>query len=816
MSVEEQILRRWQAADPRRTLVCRSLQAAAVRIDHLHETDDPLVWGLFVRLPQSMAELFATQREILVWASFRQNSNAPALQEAFDLLGHQVRLSRDVLVAFCLNSAVAKELSDAAKHMQTIVAVLPESALYNCAPQGNAELIDVLRPRLYSRDLYDHKPPVTRSNDFFGRNKILDSLRREVRSGQSHIGIFGLRKIGKTSLVNRLGSALRADGVSTVAHIDLQRVVAINPSAPYVLWHIGEALFDDNRRLQKSPDLRLFGRHELFSEVVAPEHVWELFDHDIRVLMSLQPGPIVMMLDEIERIFPSDSGSAWAKDFVRLWQLLRGIDQETPGRLKFVISGTNPRCVEDHAVFGVDNPIYNYFTISYLGPLKESEGVELLSSYGRRMGLHWSANAMRRALADTGGHPAILRTYASMMHRRFTPRDKPVTPNDDDAQEVARDFLVQEGPLLAQIVAILEDQYRDEFEILNTLALGQVHEYRELARAFPDDTAHLMGYGLCGPPAKTTHLNIQLLQTYLQQRAEANARASRSSSPDIIGLLIDDEYEIQSLVSGSGGFADVYKAVRQDEAAPGLEGFAAIKVLRRGQLSILEREVETLQAMNHRNIVKVMGSGRLPDGRVYLAMEYLDGQTLRSYCSASARPSEARLLSWAADLLDALYHMHPKQREIREIRAKRARNGDADESFHDLLAARYGYVHRDIKPENIIITGRGPVLIDFNISVKASSPIVTYSATPGYLPNVSLGNSWSPTVDLYQLGLTLLQAAAGAGFTGDNKGDLLVMAADVCGRRTMDVLKNLLEAHSRGYKTAYTARRAAVAARSSL
>jgi serine/threonine-protein kinase len=325
-----------------------------------------------------------------------------------------------------------------------------------------------------------------------------------------------------------------------------------------------------------------------------------------------------------------------------------------------------------------------------------------------------------------------------------------------------------------------------------------------------------MGYGLCGAPDKTTHLNIALLQTYLQQRAEASRRASRSSSPDIIGQIIDDEYEIQSLVSGSGGFADVYKAARRGGTSPRPEAFAAIKVLRGGQLSILEREVETLQAISHRNIVQVLGSGRLPDGRVYLAMEYLDGQPLRSYCSASARPSEPRLLSWAADLLDALYHMHPKQREIREIRLKRARSADAGESFRDLLAARYGYVHRDIKPENIIITGRGPVLIDFNISVKASSPIVTYSATPGYLPDTSLGSSWSPTVDLYQLGLTLLQAASGAGFTGDNKDDLLVMAADVCGRRTMDILKNLLEAHSRGYKSAYTARRAAVAARSSL
>jgi hypothetical protein len=810
MSIGEKGLHRWQAADSRRTLVCRSLQSAGIELDYIHETSDPLVWGLFVHLPQSMAEVFATQREILVWATFRVNSTTAALQDAFNLLGRdQVRLSRDVLIVFCLNSSVAKELSDAAKEIETTVAVLPEAALYNCRPQGSAELIEILRPRLYSRDLYDHKLPVTRSNDFFGRNAILDSLRREIRSGQSHIGIFGLRKIGKTSLVNRLGTALHNDGAVTVAHIDLQRVVAINPSAAYVLWHIGEALFDDNRRLQRSSLRRLFGLHEVFTDIPKPEQVWELFDHDIRVLMSIQTGPIVIILDEIERIFPTDAASVWAKDFVRLWQLLRGIDQETPGRMKFVISGTNPRCVEDHAVLGVDNPIYNYFTVSYLGPLQQSEGVELLSTYGRRMGLNWSANAMRRALEDTGGHPAILRTYASMMHRKFTPRNKPVTPDVDNAQEIAHDLLVQEGPLLAQIVAILEDQYRDEFEILNTLALGRVREFRELAREFPDDTAHLMGYGLCQTPTKATRLDIQLLQTYLQERERAQVKAVRGGPPDFVGLVIDDEYEILSLVSGSGGYADVYKAARRGTSTTGSSGHAAIKILRYGKLSILEREVETLQAMSHPNIVQVLGSGRLPDGHVYLAMEYLEGQTLRSYCAASARPSEARLLNWTASLLDALFHMHPKTREIRAMRAKGA---TSEQSLQDLLEARYGYVHRDIKPENIVITSRGPVLIDFNISVRASSPVLTVSSTPGYLPYPPIGGSWSPTIDLYQLGLTLLQVAAGAEFTGDNIDDLLAMAADNCKPRTVAVLTGLLDAPSDGYQTAYTARRAAAAA----
>ena len=160
MSVEERSLRRWQGEDDRRVLVCRSLQMAGIKIDQIHETRDPLTWGLFVQLPSAVADLFATQREILVWATFHKNSPAAALQEALDLLRReQIRLSQDILIAICLNSSVAKEMTDATKHADITVAALPEAVLHNCRPHGSSELIDVLRPRLYGRDLYDHKLP---------------------------------------------------------------------------------------------------------------------------------------------------------------------------------------------------------------------------------------------------------------------------------------------------------------------------------------------------------------------------------------------------------------------------------------------------------------------------------------------------------------------------------------------------------------------------------------------------------------------------------------------------------------------------------
>lgn len=396
-----------------------------------------------------------------------------------------------------------------------------------------------------------------------------------------------------------------------------------------------------------------------------------------------------------------------------------------------------------------------------------------------------------------------------MMHKKFLPRSKTVKPDADDAREIADAFLVQQGPLLAQIVAILEDQYQDEFEILNTLALGKVQEFQELSRAFPDDTAHLVGYGLCGPPSVATKLSVDLLQTYLQHR-NATPGGRPAGNDSLVGTVVDDEYEILSLIADNGGYANVYKARRlgdaSDTSAP---LYAAVKVLRHGRLSVLEREVEALEGLHHPNIVRVLGSGRLAAGQPYLAMEYLEGQTVRAFCTASGRPSEIKLLNWAASLLGALIHMHPREKDIRALRASAA-SSVREIDLRTMLDARYGYVHRDIKPENIVVTAaRGPVLIDFNISVRASSPVQTVSATPGYLPYVPHGETWQPRVDLYQLGLTLLQAAAGNEYTGSNLEDLRLMAESRCSRTTLNLLDGLITAHEGGYQTAFTAHRAA-------
>lgn len=128
--------------------------------------------------------------------------------------------------------------------------------------------------------------------------------------------------------------------------------------------------------------------------------------------------------------------------------------------------------------------------------------------------------------------------------------------------------------------------------------------------------------------------------------------------------------------------------------------------------------------------------------------------------------------------------------------------------MQESLESRYGYIHRDIKPENVIVNdARGPVLIDFNISVRVSTPVLTISATPGYLPPTLIGTTWSPRIDLYQLGITLLQVAAGDFIDESNRDDLVTIMRSTVSPRTATFIEKLVKLDDTGYRTAFVARR---------
>lgn len=152
--------------------------------------------------------------------------------------------------------------------------------------------------------------------------------------------------------------------------------------------------------------------------------------------------------------------------------------------------------------------------------------------------------------------------------------------------------------------------------------------------------------------------------------------------------IIASLYEIvQEIGSGGGGVVYLGRHLR-------LGKWVVLKADKRklsAKPEALRREVDALKNLSHTYIPQVYDFV-VEDGVVYTVMDYIEGESLDKLLKRGERPSQAQVIQWACQLLEALCYLHSRP--------------------------PHGILHGDIKPSNIMLTPQGDIrLIDFNIAL---------------------------------------------------------------------------------------------------
>jgi serine/threonine protein kinase len=214
--------------------------------------------------------------------------------------------------------------------------------------------------------------------------------------------------------------------------------------------------------------------------------------------------------------------------------------------------------------------------------------------------------------------------------------------------------------------------------------------------------------------------------------------SSLNNQASLVGQEIGT-YKIESLL-GVGGMGEVYLA-RETK----LNRRVALKILPSQfvadaeRVNRFEREAQALSALNHPNLITIFEVGEL-NGLHFIAMEFVEGQTLRGMMSGSLRLRD--VLSIVAQVAEALSAAHQS-----------------------------GIIHRDIKPDNIMVRADGYVkVLDFGLA-KLTEPEVLPSApnaartqagatmgTLAYMsPEQATGETIDHRTDLWSLGVVLYE-----------------------------------------------------------
>lgn len=323
------------------------------------------------------------------------------------------------------------------------LAVIPVYTSTGVLPR-NQELERLLSYEFFTQDPFDVTGPVANDAQFFGRRSEAQELARKLQFG--HIrACFGIRKIGKTSILHRVLAELKDNYDAATLFVDCQRDDVFGLDAAGLLHSITLSLF------------ALKASGQAYAEVDASPSAPSLAEaaRQFQTALGQFERTVVLVFDEIDYITPSNGGAEqWRAGFVEFWRNVRAAYHAAARderRVSLLVSGVSSRWFAAESIDGVENAALAFIPEEYLSPLPRGAANAMIKNIGAMAGLRFEDPALEAISSFCSDMPFWIRKACSSIHGKIETSIRPVVLQETTVSGMLEAYGRDEGAALAKV-----------------------------------------------------------------------------------------------------------------------------------------------------------------------------------------------------------------------------------------------------------------------------------------------------------------------------------------------------------------------------
>jgi hypothetical protein len=470
---------------PEAAAVLGVLQRAGLELTSARRTDgrgDSLVparrsWLARLKLPEALAQSFTLAPEILVIFTPFDELHMKVIDAAERELAASRRLDRSVVLCFTEDQRAEQRAAPTLPDLRTYLFVHFSRALAVVDPQR--WMRELLRDAFMPARLFA-PGRLSTGWDFLGREEELRELGRMLLGDGRPAGVFGLRRMGKTSLIRHWADSLLEvqDGAlpeAILLWIDLNAVGFSEKNVAglfRLLIKVGQGWRSDTGITSHHLAMRPWARVDANDRTLSAtklQQMGELAIDDLLHFGITHRRRLVLVLDEYEQLL-EPTGISGGLTFLA-W--IRGLYQQNPRNFCFVVAGLDRAWLRKPRLHGRQNPLLGVVKDMPLAGLSRESLGALVRRIAGRAQLHFDHKAIDVIYAESGGHPYLARQICDLIDQRIPPIERlPARVGAARVEAVFPRFDRENNDLMPEFLSAAESLGGVTAEQLASLAAG--------------------------------------------------------------------------------------------------------------------------------------------------------------------------------------------------------------------------------------------------------------------------------------------------------------------------------------------------------